>query len=68
MLVGAALNSQGDEMTVIANTSKTAEQSAGGVEQQIGLRLPVRRLPDGAAFAGIHNLPPSEVLVLVNHL
>jgi hypothetical protein len=67
VLVDAALNSQGGEMTVIANTAETAEQSAGGVEQPIGSRLPVRRLPDGTAFVEIRNLPPSEVLVLVNH-
>ena len=67
VLVDAALNSQGGEMTVIANTAETAEQSAGGIEQPIGSRLPVRRLPDGTAFVEIRNLPPSEVLVLVNH-
>jgi len=67
VLVDAALNPQGGEMTVIANTAETAEQSAGGVEQPIGSRLPVRRLPDGTAFVEIRNLPPSEVLVLVNH-
>ena len=64
MLVDAVLNPQGGEMTVIANT---AEQSAGGVEQPIGSRLPVRRLSDGTALVEIRNLPPSEVLVLVNH-
>ena len=67
VLVDAALNPQGGEMTVIANTAETAAQSADGVEQPIGSRLPVKRLPDGAAFVEIRNLPPSEVLVLVNH-
>jgi hypothetical protein len=54
-------------MTVIANTAETAAQSAGGIEQPIGSRLPVRRLSDGTAFVEIRNLPPSEVMVLVNH-
>jgi glycosidase len=67
VLVDANLNSQVGEMTVIANTAETAAQSAGGIEQPIGSRLPVRRLSDGTAFVEIRNLPPSEVMVLVNH-
>jgi hypothetical protein len=67
VLVDATLNSQSGEMTVIANTAETAAQSADGIEQPTGSRLPVRRLPDGTAFVEIRNLLPSEVLVLVNH-
>jgi glycosidase len=67
VLVDAALNPQDSAMTVIANTAQTAAQSAAGVAQPIGSRLPVRRLPDRTAFVEIRNLPPSEVLVLVNH-
>jgi glycosidase len=67
VLVDAALNSQGRAMTVIVNTAETAAQSAAGVAQPMGSRLPVRRLPDRTAFVEIRNLPPSEVLVLVNH-
>ncbi|MGH6635249.1 MAG: hypothetical protein ACRED0_03640 [Gammaproteobacteria bacterium] len=66
VLVDAGLNPSGSELTVIANTAETASGSAGGVARPIGSRVPVK-LGDGTAFVEIRNLPPSEVLVLVNH-
>lgn len=67
VLVDAGLNPPGSELTVIANTAETASGSAGGVALPIGSRVPVKQLGDGTAFVEIRNLPPSEVLVLVNH-
>lgn len=66
VLVDAGLNPPGSELTVVANTAETAAGSAGGIAHPIGSRLPVQ-LADGKAYVEIRNLPPSEVLVLVNH-
>jgi hypothetical protein len=67
VLVDVDLNPEGGEMTVIANTAQSAVSSSSGAAHPIGSRLPVKRLPDGTAFVEIRALPPSEVLVLVNH-
>ena len=67
VLVDAGLNPPGSKLTVVANTAETAAGSAGGVAHPIGSRLPVKRLADGTAYVEIRNLPPSEVIVLVNH-
>jgi hypothetical protein len=66
VLVDADLNPPGSEMTVIANTAETAAGSPSGVAHPIGSRLPVKRR-DGTAYVEIGGLPPSEVLVFVNH-
>ena len=66
VLVDAQLNQPGSELTVVANTFETAGRSAIGVAHPIGSRLPVKQLPDGTAFVEIRDVPPSEVLVLVN--
>ena len=67
MLVDAALNPPGSALTVVANTAETGAGSGVGVEHPINSQLPVKRLADGTAYVEIRNLPPSEVLVLVNH-
>ena len=67
VLVDSSLNPLGGELTVIANTAQTAAGTAAGLAHAIGSRVPVKRLADGTAFVEIRNLPPSEVLVLVNH-
>lgn len=66
VLVDAELNPPGSEMTVIANTAQTASGTAHGVRHPLGSRLPVKRC-GGTAFVEIRDLPPSEVLVLINH-
>lgn len=66
VLVDAQLNQPGSELSVVANTFETAGRSAIGVAHPIGSRLPVKQLPDGTAFVEIRDVPPSEVLVLVN--
>jgi hypothetical protein len=67
VVVDASLNPQGGEMTVVANTAEAAAGTATGVAHPVGSRVPVKRLADGTAFVEIRDLPPSEVLVLVNH-
>ena len=67
MLVDAALNPPGSALTVVANTAETAAGSGVGVAHPINSQLAVKRLADGTAYVEIRNLPPSEVLVLVNH-
>ena len=67
VLVDAALNPPGSALTVVANTAETGAGSGVGVEHPINSQLPVKRLADGTAYVEIRNLPPSEVLVLVNH-
>ena len=80
VLVDAALNGTGASgrpfgpggpiFQVIANTAEAAHEAAPGVgpytgPHPVGERLPVQ-VRNGAAFVSIRNLPPSEVLVLVN--
>ena len=54
-------------MTAVANTAEAAAGTAAGISHPVGSRLPVKRRADGTAFVEIRDLPPSEVLVLVNH-
>ncbi len=67
VVVDANLNPEGGEMTVVANTAEAAAGTAAGMSHPVGSRLPVKRRADGTAFVEIRDLPPSEVLVLVNH-
>lgn len=67
VVVDADLNPPGSGLTVIANTAETTKGSNIGVAHPVGSRIPVKRLGDGTAFVEIRDLPPSEVLVLVNH-
>jgi glycosidase len=67
VLVDASLNPPGSTLTVVANTAQAVAQSNSGVAHPLGSRLQVKRLADGTAFVEIRSVPPSEVLVLVNH-
>jgi len=67
VLVDADLNPAGGEMTVVVSTSAAVVPANGSVPHLIGARLPVKRHEDGKAYVEIRDLPPSEVLVLVNH-
>ena len=64
-LVDAVLNPAGSVMTVVLNSAEAGGSAAG--RHPIGSSLPVQRTADGAAFVAIRDLPPSQVLVLVNH-
>ena len=66
ILVDASLNPEGSAMTVAASSAEAAS-APGGERFPTGARLPVSRAADGKAFVTIRDLPPSEVLVLVNH-
>ena len=67
VLVDASLNPPGSELTIIANTAQAAIGSASELTHPVGSSLPVKRLEGEIAFVEIRNLPPSEVLILVNH-
>lgn len=67
VLVDASLNPPGSALTVVANTAEVDAESASAFAHPRGSHLQVKRLADGTAFVEIRNLPPSEVLVLVNH-
>lgn len=67
ILVDSSLNPESGKMTVIVNTAEAAAGSAAGVSHPVGSSVPVNRLVDRTAYVEIRNLPPSEVLVLVNH-
>lgn len=62
VVVDAALNGDGASFVVIGSSAETGG-AAGG--HRIGQKLPVKRR-DGAAFVEIRDLPPSEVLVLID--
>lgn len=67
VLVDASLNLPGAQLTVVANSAEAAAGSAAGVSHPVGSQLAVRRKSDGTAYVEIRDLPPSEVVVLVNH-
>jgi glycosidase len=59
VLVDRRLSPPGSCLTVAADT-------APGGAHRVGERLPVQSRPGGPAFVSVRDLPPSEVLVLVN--
>lgn len=67
VLVDSSLNPPGSAMTVIANTQEAAQGSPVGVPHTVMSTLPILRRADGSAYIEIRNLPPSEVLILINH-
>jgi hypothetical protein len=66
VLIDASLNPPGTELTVVANTSEAARGTSAGVAHAVGSRLSVKQR-DGIAYVEIRDVPPSEVVVLVNH-
>ena len=75
MLVDAGLNSAGAPgqpfgqgqpfIQVVANSAQSAAVGAYSGSHPVGQQLPVK-VRGGSAFVEIRDLPPSEVLVLVN--
>jgi hypothetical protein len=63
VVVDAQLNAEGATFEVIAGSAQAAGAAIGG--HHVGQRLPVKRR-DGAAFVEIRDVPPSEVLVLID--
>ena len=66
VLVDAALNPPGSEMTVIYNSSTAANPNAAD-PFATNRRVPVQQTPDGTAFVRIENVKPSEVIVLTRY-
>ncbi len=53
LLVDAALNPAGSELTVVLNSAEAA--GAGGLSHPVGSRLPVLRTPSGAAYVQVRD-------------
>jgi Alpha amylase, catalytic domain/Alpha amylase, C-terminal all-beta domain len=64
VLVDLGLSPAGSSLTVVLNTAEAGGAANGA--HPVGSTVAVERTDDGAAFVAIRNLPPSEVLVLVN--
>jgi glycosidase len=64
--VDAQLNPASSAMTVVANTAQAASDTADG-PLAVGDQCPVHHTSDGRAYVTLHEIPPSEVLVLTNH-
>jgi glycosidase len=64
VLVDAQLNARQASLRVVFNSAEAAGVAAGA--HPVGAAVPVGSR-DGAAYVEIRDLPPSEVLVLVNH-
>ena len=64
IIVDASLSPPGSTVKVLANSAAAVATS---LAQPVGSQLPVRRSSTGAACVEIRDVPPSEVLVLVNH-
>jgi len=67
VIVDASLSPPGSELTVVVNTQQVVAESTTGITHPVSSRLRVKRMDDGTAYVEIRNVPPSEVLVLVNH-
>jgi hypothetical protein len=63
-VVDADLNPPGHHLTVVANTARLPGAPPGG--HPPGSTVPVQRSASGTAFVSLREVPPSEVLVLVN--
>jgi hypothetical protein len=64
VLVDASLN--GSAMKVALNTAQAAERTNYLGLYKIGSAIPLQRNASGVAYIAIRDLPPSEVLVLLN--
>ena len=68
VVIDAVLNgAPGGTLVVIANTAQAASGAAYTGPHPVGDVLPVQHAADGTAFVSVHDLPPSEILVLSNH-
>jgi hypothetical protein len=68
VVIDAGLNgAPGAALVVIANTAQAASSAAYTGSHPVGEAVPVRHASEGTAFVSVHDLPPSEILVLSNH-
>ena len=66
IVVSAELWTVGSEFIVVANTAQAANPSAAGISHPVGSRVRVQGLRNNEpAFIEIRNVPPAEVLVLI---
>jgi glycosidase len=65
VVVDADLTPAGSLMTVVASTAGIAGTAPGTLA--VGSTLVVQRSGSGPAFVSLRDVPPSEVVVLVNH-
>jgi glycosidase len=66
VVVDSNLNAPESTMTVALNTAEAAQNAPTGFHR-VGSKVPVRRTADGTAYVEVGNVPPSEVVVLMNH-
>lgn len=57
----------GPELTVIANSAQAIAGGSYTGSHPVGSQLEVKRRADGTAFVEIRDVPPAEVLILINH-
>ena len=67
VLVDASLSPPSSTMRVVANTAQAGDPEGFGGDYPVGTEVPVQRTHDGKAYVELRNIPPSEVLVLVNY-
>jgi glycosidase len=66
IVVSAELWTVGSKFTVVANTAQAANPSAAGISHHVGSIVKVQGLRSNEpAFIEIRNVPPAEVLVLI---
>jgi glycosidase len=67
IVVDARLNGAPNAtFTVVLNTAEAASGNYEG-DYRVGTTLAVQKAADGTAYVAIRDLPPSEILILVNH-
>ncbi len=66
VVVDASLNPKGRKMQVILNSAQAADEQYNG-SHVVGSRVTVQQSNPGTHFVSIHDLGPSEVLVLANN-
>jgi len=64
VMIDASMNEPGSSFRVVVNTAQTADAGYGGTHA-VGSSV-LTRTRDGVRFLEIRDVPPSEVLVLVN--
>jgi hypothetical protein len=64
VVVSRRLSPPGGSFVVVANTAAAGGTSTG--PHPVGERLPVQHRPGGPAFVSLCDVPPSEVVVLLN--
>ena len=65
VVVDAELSPAGSLMTVVGSTASIAAAHPGALA--VGATVPVQRSASGVAFVSLRDVPPSEIVVLINH-